>query len=587
MINIIDLVYSAIVLGWKRQIWPLTAGSIWGSRVEPDTQLAFMGLVNKIMDYLLTYCIEHMAVLILTTWMTQPSSSSGVVAIDLELSKELLRPWVALEHFITRWRSHNIGGHPRSKLVTLLRFFVALACSVCFLVSAAAMNTLGLAKSRWYPDDWPNSIANNALMTMLTPRMSLVSVDWSNYRYMGMNTVNNGSQWSVAAVAIASASTYMILASLDEIYQPPPRSWRGMTQNHTYITSIDTNIAKSGVKSISVQASYVSQIYDTARYTGPSYARSSTGMIGAVTLTVPMLTTVCNAGTATNLSSGIALSQTSRPAAPDRSLMFQIGSNAERNFSGATCSLILQQMLFPFQFWLRDHEGLHFDSSQNASFRLTSTISPASAVDEANLQRLAGQFSAMLPHLNGLLPNSSFAEHLILAARRLQQKTLGFETEIDSLAPVVALTMQHLLTTAVWTMAASPTENITSFPIRWYVYGSGPRLEWQWVTGAVFAILILVLSYDVYLMLCYRIAPGPWLKLHGMMIAANAATKMHSVRKGCAGVAGENGQKTRYFVREVREGEAEIVDDADKGAILERGKFYGEAEERQKQMMVK
>ena len=546
-----------------------------------------MGVVNKVLDYLLTYCVEHMAALVLTTWMTQQPAanhSAGVHAIDFELNKELLKPWVAIEQFTTRWRLCRTRGKPRSRLVTFLRLLLALTCSVCFLLSAAAMNTLGLAKSRWYPDDWPNSTANNDLMTLSTPRMDIASVEWSNYRDMGLNTVSNGSQWSAARHAFASASTYITLASLEKIYQPAEWAWRGVRENDLDLTLINTNIIKSEVKSISIHGSYVTDMYENAKSHGPSYARSSTGMLGTATLTLPMLTTVCNAGTATELSSGIALVQTSRSAVANGFLTIQLGSSEGTEIDAATCHLTLQNVLFPFGFWLRDHEGIHFGNDSDVGFD-SITVNPTSAVDEVNLQRLAAQFSAMLPHLNGLLPNSSFAEHLILAARRLKQNTLEFETEVESLAPVVALTMQHLLTTATWNMVASPTENITSFPIRWWLYGSGPRLKWQWATGAVFSVLTLMLSYGVYLMLRDRIAPGPWLMLHGMMNAAYAANPTHRVRKGCVGVADEETERVEYFVREVREGEAEIVDDPDMGKVLEYGKVYGNTEERWRQMV--
>jgi hypothetical protein len=588
---------SAILLGWKRQIWPLTVSSIGGTEIQPDTQLVLMGVVNKMMDYLLTYGIEHMAALILTAWMTgQPAAnpSIGVLAVDFELNQELLRPWVAIRHFVTMWRSYNIRAKRRSRLVILLRFLISLACSMCFLLSAAAMNTMGLPKQRWYPDLWPNSTVNNDIMTMSTPRMSLASIDWSNYRDMGLNTVSNGSQWSIAAAAFASASSYTTLASLDKLYQPFPRTWRGVKENDTYQTLINTNINRSGVKSTSIQGSYVTDIYHNAKATGPSYARSSTGMLGSVTLTLPMLTTICNAGTTTELKPRTLLVQTSRPTAMNGTLTLQIWSNEETSFAGATCLLNLQQVLFPVHFWLKDDSGFTFWLTDGSGLAFVDvpysesgpiTVLPPSTVDKRNLERLAGQFSLMLPHLDGLLPNSSFAEHLVLAARRLKQSAPGFDTEIESLAPVVALTMQRLLTTATWTMTASPTTNVTSFPIRWYVYGSGPRLNWQWVTGAIFSVLILILSYGVYLMLRYRMAPGPWLKLGGMLNAANAADKMYSVHRGCAGVVSKDGKRAEYFVREVREGEAEIVDAADKGIVLEKGKIYGDAEERWRQMV--
>lgn len=111
--------------------------------------------------------------------------------------------------------------------------------------------------------------------------------------------------------------------------------------------------------------------------------------------------------------------------------------------------------------------------------------------------------------------------------------------------------MQYFIATANWDMTASTTENTVSFPIRWYVYGSGPRLFWQWATGAVPSGLVLTLSFDVFLRLWYRIGPGPWLTLDGMLNAANAVDKMGYVYKGCAGVAAEDSKRLKYGVRDL------------------------------------
>lgn len=54
------------------------------------------------------------------------------------------------------------------------------------------------------------------------------------------------------------------------------------------------------------------------------------------------------------------------------------------------------------------------------------------------------------------------------------------------------------------------------------------------------------------------------------------------VRAGCAGVESEDDKRTKYYVRDVGDWKAEITDDAADGALLERGKRYGELEDRMK-----
>ena len=512
--------------------------------------------------------------------MTRQSSvfgSAGVHGIDFEMKEELVKPWVAITNFYRRFR---LFGRPNGP--GWLGFLLTLTTSVCLLLQGAAINTVGLPKARWSPDLWPHSKTNDASMTMSTPQMNLTSIDWTDYRYTGLNTVRRSlNSEEDEEIALASASTYVTLNLLDSIYQNSP-GWSNVVENYTYITVINTNISTSTVQSISVQGSAIIDMYNEAKNNDLPFAKLSTGMIGTVNLTVPMLMTRCDTEAATNLSAGTILVQLPEPSASNGSLGLQIASDSRMNFTGAYCVLSLQQVYFPVQFWL-DYPGpggLHFDQQTVGLESLA--MSPISSIEVANLRHLGMHFSAMLPHLDGLLPKSSFAEHLLLEVRRLKAARSGFETEIESLTAAVALILQYMITTANWNMTASPTERITSFPVRWHVYGSGPRLFWEWATGAVLCVLILTILFDVFLMLRYRMAPGPWLTLHGMMHAANSIDMMRHACKGCAGVAAEDSERVKYYVRDIGNWQAEVTDDADKGILLEEGKRYGELEHRLK-----
>ncbi len=333
---------SAIILGCTRQLWSLKAGTIWGSQVQPDTQLAFLGVINKILDYLVTNVIEHIALLVITLRMTRVSSESGpagVHPIDFEMKEQLLKPWIAISSFIER--CHLLGWpclNHRSG-ASLSRFCVTMVVSICFLLQAAAMNTVGLPKARWYPDLWPKSKANDALMTLKTPRMNLTSIDWTDYQYTGLNNVRSGHPGST--VALASASTYVMLNLLDNIYSKPP-GWLYANEKSAYATAIYTNTSDSKVQSISIQGSAVIDIYNHMKETGPMYAKLSAGMIGTINLTAPMLTTRCDPGPLANLSTGTTLAQVSEPSASNPYLDFQIASDAALNFTGAHCVLSLQ-----------------------------------------------------------------------------------------------------------------------------------------------------------------------------------------------------------------------------------------------------
>ena len=296
------------------------------------------------------------------------------------------------------------------------------------------MNTVGFPKARWYPDLWPKSKSNDSLMTLTTPRMNLTSIDWTNYQYTGLNNFRSGPPGPT--VALTSASTYVMLNLLGNIYSKPP-GWSFANGKSVYATALYTNTSATKVQSISIQGSAVIDTYNHAKETGPTHARLSPGMIGILHLTVPMLTTWCNPRPVANLSAGTTLVQVSEPSTSNAYLNFQIASDAKWNFTGAHWVLRLQQVLFPLDFWLAypGRDGVNYNSLRPGPD--TFPTYPPSATEVSNLRRLAKQFSLMLPYLNGGLPGSSLAEQLVLAARNLRSSRLGFETEIDSLTPAV------------------------------------------------------------------------------------------------------------------------------------------------------
>jgi hypothetical protein len=72
----------------------LKSASTWGSQVQPDTQLVFFGVINKILDYLVANAIEHSCVDLRSLDDTRPPGNSlaGVYPVDFEMKEELLKP---------------------------------------------------------------------------------------------------------------------------------------------------------------------------------------------------------------------------------------------------------------------------------------------------------------------------------------------------------------------------------------------------------------------------------------------------------------------------------------------------------------
>lgn len=164
------------------------------------------------------------------------------------------------------------------------------------------------------------------------------------------------------------------------------------------------------------------------------------------------------------------------------------------------------------------------------------------------------------------LLDTGIVHHMALTARRLASLKDGFSktTSADgaSMAPVIAVIAQHLLTIASWNMTASlePEETVDSFPVRWQVYGSGPRLAWEWAAVVILAVVLLAVVIGGLLGLASGLEPGPWLEPAGIMLIANQSNTMESTKGSVGGVISQKAAEGRYYLREsVRDGEPSLV----------------------------
>ena len=521
--------------------------------------------------------------MILPLWMAhEPVGShlAGVHVSDYEIKEELMKSWVAAANFVNRWHSLGWRGPKGLQYSALFRILATLIISVCFLLLGAGMHTVDIPKGRWYPNLWPKTKANDALMALRTPQMKLQNVDWMNDWDLGRGMVGDGSQSWKVAIALASASTFSALGSLGHRYQQELSGLVGKEDGSGSGTVVDTRINRSTMQSISIQGFTILDIFHNFQKTGPSYARMSSGMIGTLNLTLPMLTTSCTMDVLPFISDNTIFIEKLEPLKSNATLVIHIGANIGESFSGAVCTLRLLQVVSGIGFWIGGESApneLHLLNNNGIDNRLSinsSIVLPFSSADATVLNQVGAQFLSMFQSLDGLVPESSFVQHLVLSARHLKSLRPDVEEEIDSLTPVMAFVIQHLLTNARWNMTSSATETVTSYPIRWYVYGSGPRLMWEWAAGVILYSLILALLYDVYLILHFRDNPGPWLKVGGMMFAANMAEGMKSAAGSSAGVATQKGGKPRDCVRDVGNCRMEVTDESGKGKLLDKTKSY-------------
>ncbi|RDL36460.1 uncharacterized protein BP5553_05812 [Venustampulla echinocandica] len=574
----------AIFFGASWRTFNFSDTSIFGFGINVDVQLALVGFLNKVLDVFVQASLKHTASIFLTVWMALGSRFSGVNMIDFQLKEELTQPWTCILNFWTRcsvlgWKGLGYWG--------VFRFIACLGVSTCVLLLALAVNTVGIPKARWYPNGagggWRLTDDVRKSMTITSPCMMLNGLDWMNYWNTGQNLVGSGGSAWDAALALAAASTLPLLGGLPHLYTSSPNGWLPIpSEVDGLITGINTVINGSTVQSISVQKSRVRDIFTNLRANGPeSYYKHSSGWSGLINITVPILTTSCVSGLAMNGSIPIGTIPVNGPSdsSPTESkFIVPIGEIPFLNFTGATCAVVLNQALFPVGTWIVNMGDIDVSiNNYGKNMNSTPVLLAPSIGDRASAQSLAIQLGSTVGRINGLL-QTGLVYHMVLISRRLSflNPDILAVNDIAGITIAMATITQHLLTTGAWNMTVSsdPNCNTTSFPVKWQVYGSGPRLAWEWVSVIVLAVVLTALVGGGIFTLTSQIEPGPWLDVGGMMLAANEAAKMKSVIGSIAGVASQKAKEAKYYVRDIRQGVVELVDETKDNRELKKNKSY-------------
>lgn len=226
----------------------------------------------------------------------------------------------------------------------------------------------------------------------------------------------------------------------------------------------------------------------------------------------------------------------------------------------------MQQVVFPVGTWIIDMKGVDLSIDNYGNNKDTKPRPLKPSVNDRNCAAsLRDELRSILPHLDRL-PDAGIAHHMVLIARRLSELNSGFSKTKDpdatSMAPVIAVIAQHLLTIASWNMSASPDPEATvdSFPVRWQVYGSGPRLAWEWAAVVILVVVLLAVLLGGIFGLASGVEPGPWLEPAGIMLIANQSDSMDSVKGSVGGAISQRAAESKYYLREsVKDGASSLV----------------------------
>jgi hypothetical protein len=203
---------------------------------------------------------------------------------------------------------------------------------------------------------------------------------------------------------------------------------------------------------------------------------------------------------------------------------------------------------------------------------------PSSPADADILKTASTWFNDIVPNLQDLSPNKeilNFTSLTVRMADSLAEISTDYD-QMDGLAFVVGSIFSSIVTGFEWTYSNVENSTTRHGPVRWQVYGSGPRLPWEWVIGIVPGVLIVVHLVDTVLLVRKRLTVGPWLKIEGMMVAASTAPTLSRVseEKGMGiGQVTKGVESMRIFVRDFKRSGtvpsvfARLVDDEEFSSI--------------------
>jgi hypothetical protein len=157
-----------------------------------------------------------------------------------------------------------------------------------------------------------------------------------------------------------------------------------------------------------------------------------------------------------------------------------------------------------------------------------------------------------MPRIETLVPSTGLLAQYLLMSRMLQKTDPIIKSDAAGLSIVLGVLSQNLINTSnkYWSplpssLPSEPSDKITSYPLQWQLYGSGPRLAWEWAAVVVLVIVLLSFFVGMYQTLRYWMAPGFWVQLDGMMMIAQKSPQQDDIRDE------EKARKRVYRVQDV------------------------------------
>ncbi|RAK76544.1 uncharacterized protein BO72DRAFT_459510 [Aspergillus fijiensis CBS 313.89] len=449
--------------------------------------------------------------------------------------------------------------------------------------------------------------------------MSLWGKAWDMVR------IGGPVSWEMAH-SLAAYHSLQALGLLYDTFNNAP-GWRSLGDNDVpAFSAIRIPESSAVIQSMAVHGDLAIQMYEAQKaHSKHSWARYSTGWNALLLIPGVLLTTSCNdRSNSSSSSSAGAWEATSNSNATITLIIGPVttdNDNSDNAFPGATCQLQVQQAQIPLGQWLysgTSNYAYAIDYGENNPIPALALLpkNSTSQADASIAAETTSWFTAILPNLQSFTSDPALLNLTSLAltlADDLVSLNRGY-TRLDGVAAVVATVFTDMITSFDWTYSAvlqgatseegggsnGTVQTTLQGPVRWQLYGSGPRLPWEWTIAIVLAVAVAVHVVDLGVVVWSRgLREGFWLSVDGMMAVAGATGRTPtpspsasaSAFAGDAGVTKEGPTETRYIVREEKpdtlEGQAgageegKVVllkageeDDEDRYAVMRPGRKY-------------
>ncbi|KAF3933819.1 hypothetical protein ABW20_dc0110224 [Dactylellina cionopaga] len=495
--------------------------------------------------------IENLAGITITSMMVAnigkrgKSTPSGASSLDFELANEMTKPWLAIYNFYKRV---SLFGFAKIGLRGSLKFVLTLLIGVTVLLMTSAINTVALPKQRWTPET-----------TYCTPAQRIASLNYSfteNQAYnMGLSLTDAESRTAalIAAQSWTATDNIWYTGATHDYWQSLFQSSSRNSDSFPRYTAIKT--FQNETITFTVRLKSVQDLYTRAGNSSDYFARVAQGYAGAFNITVPALTTSCQELLARQGNDTFAV-RTNPTDAPGRpSLQIVLGpSSRYPEFKGANCSLGFQQMYYTPTGWVPSSTysrvtGVWLDRDIYETITdFAPTILPATTYDASIVRSLGNTLNTTLPVIDDF--TNGFVSFMAILVKAVQGRRPESPTGAGAVAPGIAAIVQQTISSGDFSDIDTDQEVCSS--IRWEVYGSGPRLPWQWAIGVVLAFGILIAFVDFLAWLNPRVYVAEWISVFGMLTLANGSPKLDAFEDKDAA------EKSLLYVVETESGEVEL-----------------------------